>query len=59
MAASRYDDDGLSLWKEYELYCRLHPGVPDEYDDWVIDNHLQKRSSKRKKHAEDYEADEF
>lgn len=58
MSAGKDDVDGLILWREYEVYCRTHLGVPSEYDDWITDNHLEKRSQPRKRNN-NYDSQEF
>jgi len=59
MPSYQRDDDDISLWGEYQAYCRSHLGVPDEYDDWVADNHLEKRKKRRRKNVTYDETSEF
>lgn len=59
MAYNPRGDDELSLFSEYQAYCRAHPGVPDEYDDWVIDNRLVKRTNRKKKSQRYGDSEEF
>ena len=59
MAYNPREDDELSLFSEYQSYCRAHPGVPDEYDDWVIDNRLVKRTNRKKKNQRYGDSEEF
>ena len=59
MAYNPREDDELSLFSEYQAYCRAHPGVPDEYDDWVIDNRLVKRTNRKKTSQRYGDSEEF
>ena len=59
MAYNPREDDELSLFSEYQAYCLSHPGVPDEYDDWVIDNRLVKRTNRKKKNQRHGDSEEF
>jgi hypothetical protein len=59
MAYNPREDDDISLWSEYQAYCLSHPGVPDEYDDWVIDNRLVKRTNRKKKSQRHGDSEEF